>query len=271
MHRTLFLVSDHTGITVETLVGALLTQFDGLQLKKVVRPFVDTMEKVEAVLRQINNAADEDELPPLVFTSLVDRQARDLLKSGPGLLFDFFDMLLQPVAQALGQHPRQAAGLSHSMGEPLQYDARVEAMNFALSHDDGLKPGDLDDADVILLGVSRSGKTPTSLYLALHYGLRAANYPLTEEDFSRSGLPVVLQPHRDRLFGLLISANRLGRIRSLRRPNSDYASMARCRQELKAADALFNFYGIPWLDSTSASIEEIAAAIANQLDLQKSG
>ncbi|MFM1891703.1 MAG: hypothetical protein RLZ44_780 [Pseudomonadota bacterium] len=264
MKRTLFLVSDRTGITVETLVHTLMTQFDDPPERRINLPFVDHRSKVVAAVQQINTAAEQDGMPPLVFSSLIDAGHRTELKKCNGIVFDFFDAFLQPLSQVMGLRPKETAGLSHGMGEPHQYDERVEAVNFALNYDDGVKLRHLEQADIILVGVSRSGKTPTCLYLALHYGVRAANYPLTEEDFERHGLPEKLREHKDKLFGLTISPERLQRIREERRPGSKYASLAVCRKELVEAENLFKLNDIPYLDSTTISIEEMAAAIMHQ-------
>lgn len=269
MRRTLFLVSDRTGITVENLVHTLMTQFDEQPEPRITLPFVDNPAKVDAALQQINHAAEKDGVPPIVFSSLVDVDHRERLKTGKGVVFDFFEPFVARLEQELGEPSKHAAGLSHGMGNPVTYDARVEAVNFTLNYDDGQRLKQLEQAEIILVGVSRSGKTPTCLYLALHYGLHAANYPLTEEDFNRHGLPQVLQQHRDKLFGLTISAERLQKIREERRPNSEYAALTRCRKEILEAENLFKMYSIPWLDTTSVSIEEIAAAILHQTGIQR--
>ncbi len=264
MNRTLFLVSDRTGITVETLVHTLMTQFGDLPERQITLPFVDNQAKVLAAVQQINAAADADGVAPIVFSSLVDADHRTELKQSRGAVFDFFDVFLDPLAVELGMVPNQAIGLSHGMGEPKLYDQRVAAVNFALNYDDGVRLKNLDKAEIILVGVSRSGKTPTCLYLAMHYGVHAANYPLTEEDFERHGLPDKLREHRQKLFGLTISPERLQKIREERRPGSDYASLKVCRKELMEAENLFKLSSIPYLDSSAISIEEIAAAIMHQ-------
>lgn len=261
MNRTLFLVSDRTGITVETLVHTLMTQFDEQPVRTVMLPFVDNQAKLQAAVDQIDAAAERDGASPIVFSSLIDADHRKHIKASKGVIFDFFDAFLGPLAREVGLKPKEAAGLSHGMGEVSRYDDRVEAVNFALNYDDGARLHDLDRADAILIGVSRSGKTPTCLYLAMHYGVRAANYPLTEEDLKRHGLPKSLQEHRERLFGLTISPERLRMIREERRPGSSYASIAQCRLELREAENLFKMYNVPFLDTSAISIEEIASAV----------
>lgn len=269
MNRTLFLVSDRTGITVETLVHTLMTQFDDPPERQITLPFVDNRAKVLAAVQQINAAAEADGRPPVVFSSLIDADHRSELKKSRGVVFDFFDAFLKPVAIEMGLVPTQAVGLSHGMGEPNRYDERVEAVNFALNYDDGVRLRNLEKAEIILVGVSRSGKTPTCLYLAMHYGVHAANYPLTEEDFERHGLPEKLRAHRQKLFGLTISPERLQKIREERRPGSEYASLKVCRKELMEAENLFKLHSIPYLDSSAISIEEIAAAIMHQTGITR--
>jgi regulator of PEP synthase PpsR (kinase-PPPase family) len=269
MQRSLFLVSDRTGITVETMVHSLLTQFDRVPAQQVSLPFVDSTEKVEAAVLQINEAAEADGMSPLVFSSLIHPEHRDLLRTSRGQVFDFFELLLEPVAEALGQRPRGQPGLSHGMGNQASYDQRLAAVNYSLRYDDAEQLEGLDQADVVLLGVSRSGKTPTCLYLALQFGLHAANYPLTPEDFERGGLPLALKGLGQKLFGLTIAPDRLQRIREERRPGSNYASKNRCRDEIRRAEVLYQTHSIPWLDTTTMSIEEIATAIVHRLGLHR--
>lgn len=269
MQRSLFLISDRTGITVETLAHTLLTQFEQPPVRRVALPFLDSTEKVEGAVLQINEAAQREGTPPLVFSSLIHPEHRELLRQSQGQVFDFFESMLAPVAEALGQQPRGQAGLSHGQGNQASYDQRLAAVNYSLRYDDAERLDGLEQADVVLLGVSRSGKTPTCLYLSLQYGLHAANYPLTPEDFERGGLPPALRGLSGKLFGLTISPERLQRIREERRPGSRYSKLARCRDEVRRAEQLYQAHGIPWLDTTSVSIEEIATAIVHGLGLQR--
>jgi regulator of PEP synthase PpsR (kinase-PPPase family) len=148
-----------------------------------------------------------------------------------------------------------------------EYHDRIEAINFTLAHDDGQTHEDLEQSDVILVGVSRSGKTPTSLYLAMQFGLKASNYPLIPEDFERRQLPPALVPFKKKLFGLTIHPDRLSEIRAERRPNSRYASIENCRYEVNEAEAMMRRAGIRTLSTTTKSIEEIATIIRQDLNL----
>ena len=267
--RTLFIISDRTGITLEHLVRTLLTQFDELCCERMVLPFLDTPAKIEAALREIDAAATEDGAKPVVFSSIVDEGLRTRLKEANAQVFDIFDTFLAPLSAATGIAHSGHIGLSHGIGDLGEYDRRVDAVNFALNYDDGSRFKGLDDADLILVGVSRCGKTPTCLYLAMQYAVRAANFPLTEDDFLLGRLPEPLRAHRDRLFGLTISPDRLHRIREERRPGSDYASLARCRREISAAEDLFRNNAIAFLDSTAVSIEELSIEIMQRVGVER--
>ncbi len=263
-NRSVFFVSDHTGLTAEALGQSLLVQFDQVRFNRHTVPFVDSHEKAQAVSRLINQAALDDSVRPLVFSTLTNQLHREVIRSANCLYLDFFDTFIAPLEIELKTKPSGATGRLHSVD--VNYTGRIDAINFALSHDDGLG-SHLEQADIILVGVSRSGKTPTSLYMALHYSLLAANYPLTEEDFEKRGLPGVLQAYREKLFGLTIRPDRLAQIREVRRPASRYADLSNCRREVLQAETLFRSQAIPFIDSTAKSVEEIASAIVHEAGL----
>jgi len=269
MTRTIFFVSHGTGITAETLGRTLLTQFDGLQCQELIWPFVDTMEKAQGVVEAINRMAESDGVRPIVFATLTDPTLLELLEGSNAFVMDLFSAFLGPLESELGLRSIHAKGRSHGMANDAAYAMRMDALNFALSHDDGGNPDQYRQAEVILMGVSRTGKTPTSIYLAMQFGLHSANYPLTEEDLARPYLPKVLQPFRERIYGLTIDPMRLHQIRTERRPESDYASTARCRREVGDAEAIFRTEGIRFLDVTSVSIEEIAAQLLQEMGLKR--
>jgi len=267
--RTVFFVSDGTGITVEMLGHSLLTQFEGIEFQHVTVPFVDTVTKARACVARIEDAARNGSARPVVFTTLVNGEVRDVIRAAGAFVLDFFEVFLDPLEGEFGAKSSHTIGRSHSALDTKQYTNRIDAINFALAHDDGVSSRDLDKADVILVGVSRSGKTPTSLYLALKFGIRAANYPLIPEDFDRLQLPTVLQDYREKLFGLSISPERLTEIRHERRPNSRYANLDNCRFEVQQAEQLMQREGIRWADSTTKSIEEIATTIMQDFKLER--
>lgn len=267
--RKVFILSDRTGITLEQLVRTLLTQYDGLAIERVVRPFLDNAAKIDGVIAEIDRLAISEAVEPVVFSSIVDEHLRLRLRTARAVVFDIFDTYLPPLSQALGLAPSEHVGLSHGIGDLGRYDRRVDSVNFALNHDDGSRFRGLEAADLILVGVSRSGKTPTCLYLAMQYAVRAANFPLTEDDFLAGSMPAPLRDHQELLFGLTIEPERLHRIRDERRPGSRYASLAQCRQEIAAAEDLFRSHAIPFLDSTLVSIEELAIELMQRIGVER--
>jgi regulator of PEP synthase PpsR (kinase-PPPase family) len=248
---------------------SLLTQFEGIEFQHVTVPFIDGITKAETCVSRINAAGKTDSGRPVVFTTLVNSEVREVIRRADAFVLDFFEMFLDPLEAELGAKSSHTIGRSHSALDTKQYTHRIEAINFALAHDDGVSSRDLEKADVILVGVSRSGKTPTSLYLALKFGIRAANYPLIPEDFDRLKLPTVLDSYRQKLFGLSIAPERLCEIRNERRPNSRYAQLDNCRFEVRQAEQLMTREGIRWADSTTKSIEEIATNIMQDFKLER--
>ncbi len=265
MSRTIVFISDGTGITAETLGNGLLSQFEGVQFRYLRFPFTDSMEKAEDCLLQLANLEGER---PIVIMTMMDEKIAARLHGADALVLDLFEAFISPLEQALGKKSTHSVGRSHSQ-ENREYAARIAAMNFSLAHDDGVSAADLKNADVILVGVSRSGKTPTSLYLSLQFGLKAANYPLIPEDFERDCLPESLLPYKEKLFGLTIAPEQLHRIREERRPHSQYASLANCRFEVAAAEKMMRCAGIAWFDMTSRSIEEMSVHLMQAIRNRK--
>jgi [pyruvate, water dikinase]-phosphate phosphotransferase / [pyruvate, water dikinase] kinase len=267
--RTVFFVSDGTGITAEALGHSLLTQFEGVKFHHVLIPFVDSVAKAAECVPRIERAKQIDGVRPIVFTTLVNQDIVSAMRGADALYIDFFGTFIAPLEAEIGSASTHAVGRTHSAIDSGDYNYRIEAINFALAHDDGLSSKELEAADVILVGVSRSGKTPTSLYLALQFGIKAANYPLIPEDFERRALPKALPAFRGKLFGLTIDPNRLQQIRTERRPNSTYASQANCRYEVQEAETLMRREGLRVLNSTTKSIEEIATQIMQEMKLER--
>ncbi|MFA5627256.1 MAG: pyruvate, water dikinase regulatory protein [Thiohalomonadaceae bacterium] len=269
-HRTVFFVSDRTGITAETLGHSLMTQFDGVIFEHIRMPFLDTPEKMSVAIEQINSTAQEQGIRPIVFSTLVDNNLLEQLRNKcQALVLDFFDSFNAPLEAEFGIKASHVMGRSHGMGNFANYTARIEALNFALNNDDGVSTRNYGSADIILIGASRSGKTPTSLFLALQYGVYAANYPLTEEDLQTHALPASLRPFRDKLFGLSIDPERLQQIRNERRPNSRYAQSTQCQLEVDAIESLYRKENIRFLNTTHISIEEIATSILQIAGLKR--
>jgi regulator of PEP synthase PpsR (kinase-PPPase family) len=269
MQRTVFLVSDQTGITVEALGHSLLSQFEGFDFVSVTVPFVDTVDKARQLAVHVDAKAAEEGVRPIVFTSLVQDAVRAELMQSSGLVLDFFEAFLAPLESELGAKSLHEFGRGHGKSGDSNYDIRIEATDYAIATDDGHGVRHYQQADLILVGVSRSGKTPTCLYLALQYGIFAGNYPLAGDELEGSHLPKNLVPYREKLYGLTISPERLRQIRLERRARGTYASPQQVSFELRAAEAVFKRFGIPYLDTTHSSIEEIAAKILSQTGLER--
>jgi regulator of PEP synthase PpsR (kinase-PPPase family) len=262
--RTAFFVSDGTGITAETFGHAVLSQFD-LKFREIRLPFIDSAEKAYEAVRRINQAADQDGKRPLVFSTLVNPEISAVIRRAAAMIHEMLETFVIPLELELGVKSTHSVGRSHDAANSEAYRRRIEAINFSLAHDDGQTNRDLAGADVILVGVSRCGKTPTSLYLAMTHGLKVANYPLIPEDFERNVLPSALPKFRHKLFGLTIAPDRLAEVRNERRPGSKYASIEQCRYEVNDAEGLMRREGIRWLSTTSKSIEEIATTVLTEL------
>jgi len=263
--RPVFFISDHTGLTAEVIGKSLLSQFSGQHFQIHNLPFIDSLDKIRAAVTRIDTTARECGRHPLVVATLTDPSARELLKTCDALVMDIYGHFLGMLESELGAAPQPRRGRAHGMQDLGAYHSRMDAVNFTLDADDGLNPGKYAVADLILAGVSRSGKTPTSLYMAMQYGLRVANYPLTQDDFDRPGLPPLLHPHLGKLWGLTLAPERLAQIREERRPGSRYATLETCRRELHETTVRLHAAGVPVVDSTHRSVEEIAALIKQSL------
>ncbi|MFC0133389.1 phosphoenolpyruvate synthase regulatory protein [Massilia eurypsychrophila] len=262
--HTVFFVSDGTGITAETFGHAVLSQFE-MRFRQVRLPFIDTIDKAREAARKINEAFAADGQRPIVFSTLVKPDLSAVIRTAGGMHMDLIQTFVAPLEQELGVMSTHTIGRSHNIVDSQEYKARIEAINFSLAHDDGQSHKNLSSADVILVGVSRSGKTPTSLYLAMQYGIKAANYPLIPDDFERGKLPSSLPEFKEKIFGLSITPERLSEIRHERRAGSKYASIENCRYEVNEAELMMKREGIRWLSSTTKSIEEIATTILQEI------
>ncbi len=261
MKRTAFFISDGTGITAEALGNSLLMQFEKIDFHKVILPYTDTVEKAREAVKRIRRAAEDDGVRPLIFDTIVDEKIRAELRSAEGCMVDIFGTFLEPLEQELGAKSTYTVGSSHSIASKVGYDRRIDAMNFALDNDDGARIRQYDEADLILVGVSRSGKTPTCIYLALQYGIKAANFPITEDEILDQKLPKALKIHRHKIFGLTIDPERLALIRHERKPNSRYSSIKQCNYEVEEVEMMYRRERIPFLNSTDYSVEEISTRI----------
>ena len=265
--RTAYFVSDRTGITAEMLGHSLLTQFDGVRFNEITLPFIDSVEKAHEVVAQINSQGATDGARPLVISTLARTEIAQIVGQSKALFLDCFEIFISPLERELGVRASHAIGRTHNVTDFVNYHHRIESVNYTLAHDDGMTNRDLNDADIILVGVSRCGKTPTCLYLAMQYGISAANYPLIPEDFNSMLLPSPLRPLHGKLYGLTIRPDRLQQIRNERKPGSQYATLANCEFEVREAEALMRQEGIPYLDATSKSVEELATTILHEAKL----
>ncbi len=267
MQRHVFFISDGTGITAETLGLSLISQFHDMEFTYNTLPYIDTHEKTETAVEQINESYHVDGTKPIVFITLVDKSLRETIAASHGFTIDLFSMFIPPLETELQMKASGEKGRSHGVHDNSQYYARMEAINYTLSTDDGLNPNYYESADVILVGVSRSGKTPTSIYLAMHYGVATANYPLTDDDLMDGQLPKVLRSHVKKCFGLTIDPKRLQQIRIQRRKEGVYGTIAQCEKEVSQALGIFQHHDIPVLNTTELSVEEISTRIVSQMRL----
>ena len=266
LNRTAFFVSESTGITAETLGHSLLSQFSqSINFKTVYMPFINTLERAQQLAERLEILTREEGARPIVFATMPEIHIRHLLRASSCLYVELFDTFIGPLSEELGVGPSGEMGLSHGFTNDDTYEAHMRTISFAMNNDDGARLDKFNQADVILVGVSRSGKTPTCLYLAIHFDVKAANYPVTEEDFEKGRLPRVLLDNREKMVGLTIDPLRLHRIREERRPGSSYASLACCKSETRQAEQFFRDLRLKIIDTTSHSIEEIASRIKKAL------
>ena len=261
MKRAVFMISDGTGITVESLGNSLLTQFEGIEFEKHIIPYLESKENTDAVIRQINKIYTETKIKPIVFMTLVNPESTERIAQSNARVFDLFNTFLAPLEEELGVKSSDTVGRAHGVADSEFYDLRIEAVNYALNYDDGVKLRGYDKADIILIGVSRCGKTPSCLYMALQFGVYAANYPITDDEVISLCLPEALRPYKDRLFGLTIDPDRLQHIRTARRPNTQYCAPEQCRIEIAEVEAMYKKENIPFINSTHYSVEEIATKV----------
>ena len=267
--RTVFFVSDRTGLTAEAYGRSLLAQFPGIRYDICEFTFIDNAGKAQQVARAIASAARQGNSLPLVFTTLVEPELQAIIAASSACIVDLFSTFIAPLEDCLGRESAHKQGLPDSLFGALAYQQRLDAIDYALAHDDGVRPDQFPEADVILVGVSRCGKTPTSLYLAMNFYIKAANYPLLDRELEQDELPQVLQPLRDRLVALTIQPQQLSNIREQRRPGSDYAKPAVCQREVRHAESIFRNARLPVFETTATSIEEIAGWIMKEKGLHK--
>ncbi|MCH8500296.1 MAG: kinase/pyrophosphorylase [Aliidiomarina sp.] len=264
--RTAFYISDGTALTSETFGHAILSLFP-VEFQHKTFPFIDEAEKAHRAVDEINLAYAENGERPLIFHTFVDPSIKKIITQSEGVCYDFLDHYVAPVQAELGVAAQPKTNRTHGLNQ--DYNFRIDAINYTLENDDGVTTRNYAEADIILVGASRTGKTPTCIYLALQYGIKAANYPLTEEDMDNLELPYDLKMHRHKLFGLTIDVDRLQSIREARRAGSRYSSLEQCQFEINEIEGLYRREAIPFLNSTHASVEELAAKIMTAARLKR--
>ncbi len=267
--RDVFYVSDGTAITCETLGHVVLGQFPFRANEKTF-PFVESEDKLTDLLKEIETSYQINSIKPLVFFSMVIPELRQKLVESNAYCYDVLESMVQKVQDDIQMQPKPKLQRSRSVGKDSDtYFDRIAAIEYTLAHDDGITLKGLDDADIILLGVSRSGKTPTSLYMAMQFGLRVVNYPFIDDDLARMRLLPEFEVHRHKLFGLTIDPERLKEIRENRLAGSDYASDEQCLHELRTVESLFRREAIPYINTSSLSVEEISTRVLERSGLRR--
>src|SRR5690554_935054 len=264
--RTAFYISDGTALTSEAFGHAILSLFP-VQVNHRTLSFIDDKDKARQAVEEINAAYTEMGQKPLIFHTIIDSTIKSMITGSEGVSYDFLDHYVAPIQAELGVAPQPRTNRTHGIHQ--DYTFRIDAVDYTLANDDGVTTKNYHEADIILVGASRTGKTPTCLYLALQYNVKAANYPLTEEDMADLALPNDLKMHRHKLFGLTIDATRLQQIRDNRMANSRYASIKQCQKEVEHIESMYRREAIPYLNSTHASVEEIAAKIMSIAKLKR--
>lgn len=266
--QKIFYVSDNTALTAKTLGKSLLSQFENIYFMEYLRPFINTQKKVLQLCDEINILAKQDEQSPIIFVSTVNHKILDILHEKFSNVIDILSPFVAHLELIINKKSSKRAGLAYKMNNIKEYDERIMAIDFTLDTDDGLKINNYDNADIVLLGVSRCGKTPTALYLALNLGLKVANYPFTAEDLPDFVLNAEQKKNHHKLFGLLISPERLASIRKERRSIGNYSDIECIKKELQALKDLFVREKIPFVDTTNRSVEEIATFIVSKKNIK---
>lgn len=262
--RIAFIVSDRTGLTAEAMAHSLLSQFPSVDFAIETFTFVDTATKAAELVQNCLKIRKSTGAAPLVFLTMVNEDLRALFKYADIGVFDLFETFIGPMEDKLGTKSSHTIGKSHGVQDESAYTSRIAAVHFALQTDDGMDIDHYRKADLIIVGVSRCGKTPASLYLSLHYGLFVANYPLTDKELEQKDLPPALVQHHTKLFGLTIDPYRLLQIRQQRYQGSKYSKADTCQREIAQAESLFRKQSVPFLNTTRMSVEEIGAMIVHR-------
>jgi len=255
-----YFISDGTGLSTEQLGKSILIQFPNINFEYKTIPFVNTLKKAQSIAKKINK-----EPSSMVFSTLIYDELNEQFDCGDFFYINFLKQTIDQIEAVKKFKSVPTMGLDYRLGEADHYEQRISAMDFTISSDDGNNVERYNNADIIIIGVSRTGKTPVSIYLALINGLSVANYPLVDLELESQSLPKSLQQYKNKLYGLTITPKRLQEIREKRRSTGKYASPHQVQAEIRYSESLFNKYSIPYIDTTSISVEEIATSIRTQL------
>jgi [pyruvate, water dikinase]-phosphate phosphotransferase / [pyruvate, water dikinase] kinase len=260
--KDVYYISDSTGTLVSNLGKSLICHFPEINFSEEIIPYVKTVDDARRVMKSIMKQSSGR--IPIIFSSIVDPEVRKVLNTAEVEFVDAFESFLCRLEDCLEAKALRVAGMAHQADDQ-ELDKRVEAIHFCLAHDDGTKQEEYEEADVIIIGVSRAGKTPVSVYLSTHMGLKSANLPLTNKYLESYKLPEAVVKNRKRVVGLTTNPELLREIRERRFPNSNYARLSTCTAEIKQAEQLFFSYQIPVINSVGKSIEELAAQVVQHL------
>lgn len=264
--KDVYFLSGSTGILAEDLGKALLCQFPEISFNEEKIPFIRTEEDAWKAREHILKRSSGRH--PLVFSTIMNPELIGILDAPEIEFFNICDTYLNRLAELLEAEPLRESGFSRHLDDTTMAK-RVSAIQYCIAHDDGSLTRDYDEAEVILLGVSRSGKTPVSVYLATQMGIKTANYPLVCEDLNAYRLPMDIIRNKKRVVGLSTTPEILHHIREKRYKDSSYAKLATCVKELSQAHQIFLNYQIPVIMSDGRSIEETATQVAQTLAVNR--
>lgn len=264
--KDIYYISDSTAILVKNLGHSLICQFPEINFIEEKFPFVNSVKEAQKVLAHILKRSGGRQ--PIVFSTIMNEDVRNVFNNSEIEFIDAYGHFLTRLEDCLEATALRVAGYYRTTTE-VDLAKRAENINFSLEHDDGTGLDGYPAADVILLGISRTGKTPISVYLATQMGLKAANFPLIDKYLTEYRLPDQIVRSKHKAVGLTTTPELLSSIRERRLPGSNYARLSTCLEEMDQADKIYKKYKIPTISSAGKSIEEIATQVSQELKLSK--
>lgn len=264
--KDIYYISDSSGILVTNLGQALICQFPEVNFYEEKFSYIRTVTEAKKIMAHILKRSGGRR--PIIFSTILDPEVRAVFDSPEVEYFEAYGRFLERLETCLETEAVREPGIARNPSD-LALNMRVDAIHFCLDHDDGTKAGEYDEADVILLGVSRVGKTPVAVFLATQMGLKSANFPLTAEYLNRYQVPETIRQNLSRVVALTTSPEQLHSAREKRYPGSRYARLSTCVEELKLAEHLYLKSNIPVVSSAGRSIEETATQVTQQLGIAK--